>query len=270
VPQVPRREADNLKNDALSIEGTMTNAGMWVWSLLALASWPGAEGDERAAGGPETVVVRSGDVTLHALVWRPPGPGPFPAVLVNHGSGRTREELERLGPYEGQAEILGPVFGRHGYVLLFLFRRGVGPSSQQGPNSIDLLTREAAAHGLEARNTLQLRLLEGREMGDATAGLAFLRTLPGVEAHNVALVGHSFGGSLSLLLAEREPDLRAVVVFSCAGYSWDLSPPCDPGCSPRWPTRPRRSSSSTPRTTTRSRPARRSMLGDKSWANRIG
>jgi carboxymethylenebutenolidase len=31
-------------------------------------------------------------------------------------------------------------------------------------------------------------------------------------------------GSLTLLQAEREPSLRAVVIFSGAGYSWDRSP----------------------------------------------
>jgi len=43
--------------------------------------------------GPETVVVHDGSITLHALLWRPQGRGPFPAILCNHGSGRTREEL---------------------------------------------------------------------------------------------------------------------------------------------------------------------------------
>jgi len=32
------------------------------------------------------------------------------------------------------------------------------------------------------------------------------------------------GGSLTVLLAEREPNLRAVVVFSGARYSFDRSP----------------------------------------------
>ncbi len=51
----------------------------------------------QATAGPETVLVRDGSITLHALLWRPQGRGPFPAILCNHGSGRTREELERLG-----------------------------------------------------------------------------------------------------------------------------------------------------------------------------
>jgi dienelactone hydrolase len=178
----------------------------------------------QTSGGPETVVIHNGSATLHAMLWRPQGRGPFPGILLNHGSGRTREDLERLGPYERNAEKLGPVFARHGYVFLYLFRRGVGLSTDQGANAVDLMNGESAAHGQEARNALQMQLLENREMDDALSGLKFLRALPYVDARDVAAVGHSFGGSLTVLLAEREPSLRAVVVFSGAGYSFDRSP----------------------------------------------
>ena len=114
------------------------------------------------------------------------GRGPFPAILLNHGSGRTRKDLERLGPYERNAEKLGPVFARHGYVFFYLFRRGVGLSTDQGANAVDLMNSESAAHGQEARNALQLQLLENREMDDALSGLKFLRALPYVDAANVA------------------------------------------------------------------------------------
>jgi carboxymethylenebutenolidase len=189
-----------------------------VLTLSVAMAW------DQTPGGPETIVVHSGSATLHAMLWRPQGRGPFPAVLLNHGSGRTREDLERLGPYERNAEKLGPVFARHGYVFLYLFRRGVGPSTDQGANAVDLMNSESAAHGQEARNALQLQLLENREMDDALSGLKFLRALPYVDARNLAAIGDSFGGSLTVLLAEREPNLRAVVVFSGTGYSFDRSP----------------------------------------------
>jgi dienelactone hydrolase len=81
-----------------------------------------------------------------------------------------------------------------------------------------------AAKGQEARNQIQLELLETDEMNDALAGLAFLRALPEVDPHRVAVVGHSFGGSLAVLVAEHDRDLRAIVTFGAAGYSWDRSP----------------------------------------------
>jgi len=191
----------------------------WLVALVALSITLPA-----FAAGPERVVVKNGDMTLGGLLWRPTGRGPFPAVFINHGSGRTREELERLGPYERQADNFGPVFARHGYVLLYLFRHGVGPSTDLGANAVELMNEEFAAHGQAARNAAPMTLLEGRELADALAGLSFLRHLPEVDPRNVAVVGHSFGGSLTVLMAEREPGLRAAVIFSGAGYSWDRSP----------------------------------------------
>lgn len=201
----------------------MAKPCLFVLAVLVLTTTLAMGADAEARARPETVAVPNGSITLHALLWRPRGRGPFPAVLLNHGSGRTREELDRLGPYEQQADALGPVFVRHGYVFLYIFRRGVGLSADQGANAVDLMNSEFAAHGQEARNTLELRLLEGGDMSDALSGLAFLRALPEVDRRDVAVIGHSFGGSLTLLLAEREPKLQAVVIFSGAGYSWDRS-----------------------------------------------
>lgn len=140
------------------------------------------------------------------------------------GAARSAEELKRLGPYEQNARVLGPVFAGHGYAFLYLFRRGVGLSRDQGTSAVDLMNAEADRHGQDARNSVQLDLLENREMGDTLAALTFLRALPIVDRGDIGLVGHSFGGSLTLLVAEREPSLRAAVIFSVAGYSWDRSP----------------------------------------------
>jgi dienelactone hydrolase len=192
--------------------------------LLILALTVGIGAVAQSPSEPATVEIHNGSVTLHALLWRPSGKGPFPAVLLNHGSGRTREQLKQLGPYEAQAPILGPVFARHGYVFLYLFRRGVGLSADAGTAVVDLLDRELAAHGQAARNTLQLQLLENGDLTDAQAGLAYLRKLPQVDPRKIVIIGQSFGASLSLIQAEREPNVRAVLSFSGSGYSWERSP----------------------------------------------
>jgi len=202
----------------------MAKPCMSILAALVLTLTLAANAEGKLPAGPETVVVNNGPVTLHALLWRPQGKGPFPAILLNHGSGRTPEELKQLGPYEKQADVLGPTFARHGYVFLYLFRRGVGLSADQGTNAVDLMNAETAAHGPQGRNALQMKLLENGDMTDALAGLKFLRALPDVDNNRVAVIGHSFGGSLTVLLAEREPKLRAVIIFSGTGYSWDRSP----------------------------------------------
>jgi dienelactone hydrolase len=91
-------------------------------------------------------------------------------------------------------------------------------------SSVDLMNREGAEHGAHARNLLQLELLENREATDVRAALEFLRTQPEVDPRDIALIGDSFGSSLTLLVAEREPSMRAVVAFATAGFSWDRSP----------------------------------------------
>src|SRR5258708_17476514 len=39
----------------------------------------------QTSGGPETVLIHSGSATLHAMLFRPHGRGPFPAILLHHG-----------------------------------------------------------------------------------------------------------------------------------------------------------------------------------------
>jgi len=80
-----------------------------------------------AAASPNPEIVTSGALTLRALVWRPSGSGPFPAVVFNHGSYGTNHPMPPDEP-----AILGPGFAHHGYVFLFLFRQGIGLSIGQG------------------------------------------------------------------------------------------------------------------------------------------
>ena len=172
--------------------------------------------------GPDTVEVQSGTLTLRAVLYRPLGRPPFPAVLFNHGSGHATGSGGG-GQDQRHPEQLGPVFAKHGYVFLYLFRRGDGLSVGQGRASGDLMDTALAVHGDEGRNEVQVQLLKTGELDDALAGLAFLRARPEVDPRRIAVVGVSFGGSLSLLLAERDTAVRAVVAFATAGYGWERS-----------------------------------------------
>ena len=190
----------------------------WILVIaLALVSAVAPRATGQSSIVPDTVVVPNGTLRLHALLWRPQGPGPFPAILFNHG-GRITPEYAAV-----QSAALGPVFARHGYVFLYLFRRGSVLSADQGTSAGDLMAHELEARGQDARNRLQLQLLEGDMLSDAFAGLEFLRRLSGVDRSRVGVVGHSFGGSLTLLMAERDTALGAAVTFSGSANSWDHS-----------------------------------------------
>jgi len=186
-----------------------------VIGFLVIAAAPNPAGQLASSIAADRVVVSSGTLHLTGLLWKPTGAGPFPAVLFNHGAGPTDP---------ARAQDIGPLFAKHGYAFLYLFRRGYGLSATQGEFMRDVLDREAKARGEEARRRLQLVLLTADHLNDVMAGLAFLKRVEGVDAGRIAVAGHSFGGQLTLLAAERDTSVRAAVSFAAAAQSWDGSP----------------------------------------------
>jgi dienelactone hydrolase len=187
------------------------------FSVAALTLLTGAA--EQPSSSPELVDVRTGGLILRAQVWRPSGMGRFPAVLFNHASYGRDDPLPPSEP-----ATLGSVFAAHGYVFLWLHRQGIGLSSGQGIADGDQMARALEADGAEGRNRVQLQLLEHEELNEATAALSRLRARADVDARRLGVVGHSFGGSLSLLMAARDPEIRAAVIFAGAAGSWNQSP----------------------------------------------
>ena len=91
---------------------------------------------------PQTVEFPSGKLRLKAYLWKPAGPGPFPAVLFNHGSGGADADHTAGMPITQAASVLAPFFVKHGYAFLYPFRRGHGPSASQALFMQDVLRRE--------------------------------------------------------------------------------------------------------------------------------
>ncbi len=145
-------------------------------------------------------------------------------MLFNHGSGGATADVTAGMQITEAADILAPFFLKHGYAFLYPFRRGHGPSADQAPFMQDVLRREEEARGKEARQHLQFTLLTTEQLDDVMAALAFLKSSPRIDSHRIAVAGHSFGGQLTLLAAERDPTIRAAVTFAAAAHSWDRSP----------------------------------------------
>ena len=180
--------------------------------------------DQQLSVPPKTVVIPSGKLRLKAFLWKPSGPGPFPAVLFCHGSGDVDAHHTAGIPITEAAERLAPLFLKHGYAFLYLFRRGQGLSADQSAFMQDILQGEEAAKGKDARQHLQFVLVTTDHLDDVMAGLKYLKTASGIDPKRLVITGHSFGGQLTLLAAERDNSIRAAVTFSAAANSWERSP----------------------------------------------
>jgi len=169
-----------------------------------------------ASTSPRTIAFASGRLTLHGVVYRPEGGGPFPAVLYNHGSAP--------GMISQQAfDALGPVFVRRGWVFFAPSRRGQGLSADAGPYIGDQIAAAKKRGGMAAGADTMVRLLETDHLDDQLAALEWLRTQPFVDRRRIAAGGNSFGGVEAVLGVEREP-YCAGVDSAGGAESWALAP----------------------------------------------
>jgi len=194
-----------------------------AFALLCSCAAPVQDSSPLPTPSPQIVEVQSGALHLKAYFWKPSGSGPFPAVLFNHGSGGADAQHTAGQTMADAAANLAPVFLKHGYAFFYLCRRGQGLSANQAPFMQDLLQREEAAKGKEARQHKHYLLVTGEQLDDSLAGLRFLKTAPGIDPRRIAMVGHSFGGVITLLSGERDHAIRAEVTFGAGANSWKLS-----------------------------------------------
>lgn len=108
---------------------------------------------------PDTVTVRSGNLLLKGLLWRPAGKRVFPSVIFCHGS----YESNNLR-YDAvqQTSVLGPLFARNGFIFLGLFRQGTGLSKDHGESTANLMSR--ALKEKDKRNAIGFKCINCKQM----------------------------------------------------------------------------------------------------------
>lgn len=127
----------------------------------------------------------------------PQGQGPFPAVVLVHGSGPTDRDQTIFGhkPFL----VLADHLSRQGIAVLRYDKRGV---KQSGGVYALATTRDFAS--------------------DAEAAVAFLRGRPEVDAKRIGVLGHSEGGMIAPMVASRDPKLAFVVTLGSPGVRGEL------------------------------------------------
>jgi alpha-beta hydrolase superfamily lysophospholipase len=137
-----------------------------------------------AQAPPEvTLAAVHGADTLAVTVILPDGRGPFPAVVLVHGSDSATRET---GPYRLHAEFLA----RHGVAAVIYDKRGAGRSTG--------VYRESEDFTLLA--------------DDALAVHAAARALPAIDAARVGMWGRSQGGWVVPLAASRRPGVAFAIL----------------------------------------------------------
>jgi len=139
------------------------------------------------------VSFESGAVTLAGTLARPAGGGgPYPAVLMLHGSGPVDRDENAPGLALNVFRELAHRLARAGAASLRYDKRGVGQSGG-----------DFAKAGMDDL------------LNDARAGLDWLKAQPEVDPARVYVLGHSEGGILAPILAA-EGGLDGIIVISGA------------------------------------------------------
>jgi uncharacterized protein len=161
----------------------------WVAAALLLGSTACGKGAGSPARPSDTRggTFPSGDIQLGYTLDLPGGTGPFPAVVLGHGSGRsTRDEAAPLATRLTAA----------GFAVLRYDKRGVGQSG-------------GTYEGVGVGNGERVIGLLGADMA---AGVAFLRTRPEVDRHRIGLLGVSQAGWVMPVAARLAPDVAFMVL----------------------------------------------------------
>ena len=138
-------------------------------------------------------------IVLEATLYRPSGPGPFPLVVLSHGT--SRDPQQRLGGrlrYNAQSWE----FVSLGFAVVIPMRRGYGRSEGD----------YAEGEGLCANSHFYEAGLESAR--DLRATVDYVSALPGIDRERLVLAGHSSGGFGSLVLASQGlTGMRGVINF---------------------------------------------------------
>lgn len=135
-------------------------------------------------------------VRMAGTLTLPKGKGPFPAAVLIAGSGPNGRD-ERLFDH-ALFLVLADHLTRHGVAVLRFDKRGVGQST--GDFAAATTTDFAA---------------------DAEAAAAYLRSRPEIDRRRIGLIGHSEGGVIAPMVADRDPAIAFLVLMAGPGVRGD-------------------------------------------------
>jgi dienelactone hydrolase len=156
----------------------------------ALLSSACGEAGPAAPDAPQAAdFIEAPGARLFCVLDRPQGAGPFPAVVIGHGAGRTTTS-------EGAGYV--PFLNARGFAVLRYDKRGAGQST-------------GTYRGLSSANS-EPQVAE--LAGDMSAALDHLAAMPGIDAARLGFLGTSQAGWIMVAAAARNPRARFLVAVT--------------------------------------------------------
>jgi len=184
----------------------MVRAFLFLTTLLyfqqANTQIPNTTADRSNQDSLYWITVKTDSGVIHAAVIFPKGSGPFPVVILLHGTHGFAQEYINIARRLADSGIVGIA------ACWFAGRKGAGERFIT-PINFDDAPPLVDAPGLDrfrvARYSIDTLLFE-------------IRKLAQIEKNRVALFGHSRGGGAALDYAVTHPDKVQAIVLNSAGY----------------------------------------------------
>ncbi len=175
----------------VAADGRIT--GLWFVPAREDLEWTPPPYADPAAFEERELTVGSGEWALPATLSLPKGEGPFPAIILVHGSG-PQDRNEAIGPNRPFQDLAWGLASRGVAVLRYDKRTKV-----YGPRMA----------GMVAEITVKEETVD-----DAVLAVDLLRGVEGVDASRVHVLGHSLGGMLVPRIAARAPGAAGFVIMA--------------------------------------------------------
>lgn len=141
------------------------------------------------------VTIGSGEWTLPATLALPTGQGPFPAVVLVHGSG-PHDRDETVGPNKPFRDLAWGLASRGIAVLRY--------------------EKRTKQHADKIKTMRERFTVKEEVVDDALAAVALLRRTEGVDTRRIFVLGHSLGGMLVPRIGASDPNIAGFIVLAGA------------------------------------------------------
>ena len=141
------------------------------------------------------VTVGSGQWALPGTLTIPRGAGPFPGVVLVHGSGPNDRD-ETIGPNKPFRDLAQGLASKG--IAVLRYEKRTKFYAEEVIGLVDTLT------------------VKEEVVDDAAAALTVLMARPEVDPSHVFLLGHSLGGTLAPRIGQAKPDVAGLIVLAGA------------------------------------------------------